>query len=418
MTARSFVTKLLKFKGFCTVSHWWENREREFVVAVKPYKNGCRCPECDRRGKIVHTAKKPRRWRDVRVCGQTVYLSYRPREILCPAHGRVQEAIPWAAPSAQVSYRYDYVLLRMCAEMPQSVVAEHLGVPTSTLSDQLHRAIERGRQGHKIRDLKTIGIDEISYARGHKYATVVYDLERSCVVWIGDGKGRETIDRFFEEVLSDYQKSKIKWACCDISEAYIGAIKDHCKNVKLVLDRFHIVKKLNEAVDEVRKEQWREANGKEGKAQRQALKGLRWLLLRHSVTRTRKDTKTLKELEKWNRRIYRAWRLKDEFEQFWEYNRSSAAANFLESWTATAMRSRLDPIKHFVKTLRNHSEDILAFIDTRLTNAVSEGLNRIIRMIKNRASGFRTLDAFSDLIFLCVGDVNIADQIPMRFRTL
>jgi transposase len=317
-----------------------------------------------------------------------------------------------------VTYRYDYVLLRMCADMPQKVVAEHLGIATSTLSGQLHRAIERGRAGHKIRGLKTIGIDEISYARGHKYATVVYDLERSCVVWIGTGKGRDTIDRFFDEELSDYQKAKIKWACCDISDAYIGAIKNHCKNARLVLDRFHIVKKLNEAVDEVRKEQWREAKGREHQEKRRALRGLRWVLLRHSVNRTRKDAKTLQALEKWNRRIYRAWRLKDEFEQFWEYKRRSPAESFLKSWTATAMRSRLDPIKKFVKTLRNNAEDILAFVETRLTNAVAEGLNRIIRIIKNRASGFRTFDAFSDLIFLCVGDVNIADQIHKRFRTL
>jgi len=413
MTARRLLSKLLKFKGFLAVGFWWESRGRDLVVAVKPHKNGGRCPECGHRGKIVRTLA-PRRWRDSRVCGQTVWLSYGPREIRCRTHGQVVEVIPWAALFSRVTYRFEYTMLRLCQSTTQKVVADLLGIPPSTLSDLLHRAIARGREGHKIRGLRTIGIDEISYAKKHKYATIVYDLDRSCVVWIGAGKGRETIDRFFTEALSDYQKSRIQWACCDMSEAYMGAIKTHCQNATLVLDRFHIVKKLNEAVDEVRKEQWRDASKKD----RKALKGLRWLLYRHSSTRSRKDTRTLKELEKLNRRIYRAWRLKDEFEQFWDYRTSWAARRFLKSWTATAMRSRLPSIKRFVRTLREHEEDIVAFVETRLTNAISEGLNRIIQIIKNRASGFRGLDPFSDMIYLAVGDVDIPAQIPARFRTL
>ena len=413
MTAVRLVSKLLKFKGFRAVGFWWERWGRDFVVAVKPYKNGCLCPKCGNRGKIVRTLK-PRYWRDSRVCGQTVWFVYGPREIRCRTHGQVVEEIPWSAPSSRVTYRFEYAMLWMCSDMTQKTAADLLDIASSTLSDLLHRAIKRGREGHKIRGVKTVGIDEISYAKGHKYATVVYDLDRSCVVWIGAGKGRETIDRFFTEALSDYQRTQIQWACCDMSDAYMGAIKHHCKNATLVLDRFHIVKALNNAVDDVRKEQWREAS----KEDRKALKGLRWILYRHSSTRSRKNTKTLKALEKSNRRIYRAWRLKDEFEQFWDYKAPWAARRFIEGWTATAMRSRLEPIKKFVRMLRTHAEDILAFIQTRLTNAISEGLNRIIQIVKNRASGFRSLDPFKDLIFLTVGDVDIPAQIPARFHTL
>ena len=413
MTAVRLVSKLLKFKGFRAVDFWFEGRGRgDLVIAVKPHKTGCRCPQCGRRGRIVHTLA-PRRWRDVRVCGRTVWLQHCPREIRCPTHGRRVELPPWAEPTARTSYRFEYLLLRYCQAMPQKAAAQMLGVASSTLSDILHRIIGRVRQRHKIRGLKTIGIDEISYAKGHKYATVVYDLERSCVVWVGRGKARQTIEKFFRH-LSDYQKANIKRACCDMSEAFMGAIQAHCPNAQLVLDRFHVVKALNDAVDEVRKEQWRQASTKE----RISLKGLRWLLYRHSSNRTRQDTQTLKALEKANRRIYRAWRLKDEFEQLWEYKARWAAVAFLKRWTTTALRSRLDPLRKFVRTLREHSAGILAFVDTRLTNAVAEGLNRIVRMVKNRASGFRTLDAFADMIFLCVGDLDIPAQIPARFRTL
>jgi transposase len=243
--------------------------------------------------------------------------------------------------------------------MPPQAAARVLRIPKSTLSDLLHRTITRIRDGHRIRALKTFGIGEVSYSKGHKYATVVYDLDRARVIRVGPGKGRETIERFFTEQLSDYQKRQITGACCDMSQTYIGAIEQHCPNASFVLDRFHVVK---------------------------ALKGLPWLLFRHSSNRSKKDTRILNALHKGNRRIHRAWVLKDEFEQFWEYKAPWAAARFLKGWTTTALKSRLEPIRKFVKTLRENIHRILPFVETRLTNATAEGLNRIIRMTKNRAS--------------------------------
>jgi transposase len=321
--------------------------------------------------------------------------------------------IPWADSHARVSYRFEVVMLLYCQMMTQKSGAKILRIAKSTLSDLLHRSIERLRDGHRIRGLKSIAVDEISYCKGHKYATVVYDMDRACVVWVGKGKGRESIDRFFAEALSNYQKEKIQWACCDMSQTYIGAIEEHCPNATLVLDRFHIVKALNEAVDEVRKEQWREASADE----RKALKGLRWLLFKHSSNRSKKDSHTLNALRKGNRRIHRAWVLKDEFEHFWEYRAPWAAERFLKRWTTTALKSRLEPIRTFVRMLRKHMHRILPFIDTGITNAKAEGLNRIIKIVKNRASGFRTLPAFTDMIFLTVGDVDLPAQIPSRFHT-
>ncbi len=298
--------------------------------------------------------------------------------------------------------------------MTQKAAAMLLHIAPSTLSDMLHRAVTRVRQNHRIRNLKTIGVDEISYCKGHKYATIAYDLKKACVVWIGKGKGGETINKFFNEVLSDYQKRHIRWASCDMSRAYITAIEEHCPNATLVLDRFHIVKALNEAVDEVRKEQWRQAAADE----RKALKGLRWLLFRHSNTRKPKDTRILNALSKGNRRIHRAWVLKDEFEHFWEYRATWAAERFLKRWTTTVLRSRLQPMRDFVKMIRKHSHRILPYVGSRLTNAIAEGINRIIKIVKNRASGFRHLQAFSDMIFLTVGDVDIPEQIPKNFRAI
>jgi len=413
MTINKFIRKLLKLKGLCVTGFKFANRNTVLNLWVKPHKNGCLCPYCGRRGRIVRTMM-PRMWRDLPVCGCCVLFWYCPREIQCPTHGRIQEDIPWAESYARITYRFEYAMLIYCQLMTQKAAAKILHIAGSTLSDQLHRSITRIRDGHRIRGLKCVGIDEISYCKGHKYATIVYDLDRSCVVWVGQGKGRDTIDIFFNEVLSDYQKSKIKWGCCDMSETYIGAIEDHCLNATLVLDRFHVVKALNKAVDEVRKEQWRNACADE----RKALKGLRWLLFKHSSNRSKKDSRILNALRKGNRRIHRAWVLSDEFERFWDYKVEWAAKRFLKRWMTTALKSRIEPIRKFVRTIKKHIGRILPFIGSRLTNAIGEGLNRIIKIVKNRASGFRTLHPFTDMIFLTVGDVDIPAQIPAKFRAL
>jgi len=413
MTNGKFIRKLLRLKGLMVTAFWFKARNKELHLLVKPHKNGCRCPKCGRRAKIIQILEV-RKWRDVSVCGCTVFFHYCPREIMCPTHGRIQEEIPWAAPLARVTYRFEYLCLVYSKLMTQKAAAEILHIASSTFSDILHRTITRIRNGHKIRGLKAIGVDEISYLKGHKYVTIVYDLERSCVVWVGKGKSRAAIDKFFNEELSTYQKEQIKWASCDMSETYIGAIEDHCPNAKLVLDRFHIVKALNDALDEVRKEQWRKAT----KDERKALKGLRWLLFKHPSKRSEEDQAILKQLKKGNTRIYRACVLKDEFNLFWDFEDTEEAKGFLKRWGTTALKSRLEPIRKFVRTIRKHADHIITFIDSRLTNAIAEGLNRIIKIVKNRASGFRSLSSFIDLIYLTVGDVDIPGSISAKFHTL
>ena len=186
-------------------------------------------------------------WDDAAVLGMKVRFHYAPKEIDCPTHGRVQEQLSWAAAYSRITYRLEYRICALCQIMTQKAAAEILLMPTSTLSDLLHRVITRVREGHRIRGLTTVGVDEISYCRGRKFATIVYDLDRACVVWVGKGKGRETIDVFFGEALSEDQRKRVLWASCDMSEAYINAIKHHLPNVNLVIDRFHIVKALQKS---------------------------------------------------------------------------------------------------------------------------------------------------------------------------
>lgn len=414
MSNTKLLSKILRLKEMKVTWFRFQSRDKELHLGVKTYKNGSRCPECARRCPIVRHAVAERSWKDLAVFGLQVFLHYAPKEIECPTHGLIQEEIPWAFAYERVTYRLEFRICALAQRMTQKAAAEIVKMPASTFSDILHRVIERVRNGHKIRGLVTVGVDEISYLKGRKYATIVYDLDRSQVVWVGKGKGRETIDQFFNEELSEAQRKRIRTASCDMSRAYTEAIKHHCPNATLVIDRFHVVKALNEAVDEVRKEQWRTFD----KEERKAIKGLRWLLGMHSDNRTPEQTRFLRNLRGSNRRIHRAWVLKDEFEHFWNYTYEGAAERFLKRWITAALRTRIPSLREFVGTLRNHYDNILAFITVRITNAVGEGLNRIMKIVKNRASGFANLDSFADIIFLTVGNVDIPAQIPSRLRTL
>ncbi|MDY6974350.1 MAG: helix-turn-helix domain-containing protein [Thermodesulfobacteriota bacterium] len=173
MTACKLIRKLLNIKGLLVTAFELKFRDRTINLWVKPYKNGCHCPHCNRRRRIVRTMDSPRVWRDLPICGWSVFFWFRPREIICPIHSRVQEDIPWANAYAHVTYRFEYSMLVYCQLMTQKAAARLLRIPKSTLSDLLHRTITRIREGHNIRRLTAVGIDEISYGKRHKYATIV-----------------------------------------------------------------------------------------------------------------------------------------------------------------------------------------------------------------------------------------------------
>ncbi len=224
MSNLKLLYKILRLDGMKITQFWFKNRDKELHLAVKPYKNGGCCPECGRRGRIVRQTSTFRCWEDLTLMGMKILLWYVPKEIYCPTHGRLQETIPWTPAYSRITYRLEWRICALCQIMTQKAAAEILKMAPSTLSDLLHRIIARVRDGHKIRGVTTLGVDEISFLKGRKFATLVYDLDRARVLWVGSGKGRESIDRFFNECLSEGQKARIRWASCDMSRAYTGAI--------------------------------------------------------------------------------------------------------------------------------------------------------------------------------------------------
>jgi len=412
MTNNKLLSTILQVKGLRICDFELRSKEKVLRMIVKPHKNGCRCPICGRRGSIVRTLDG-RTWRDLVIAGWACVFVYCPREIACPKHGDIQERIPWARPLARTTHRLDFALLTYAKNMTQKMASELLYLPKSTVSDIICKLVNQAREGHSIERITTIGIDEVSYAKGKKFATLVYDLDRSCVVWAGKGKKREIIDSFFTEVLTQKQRDNVLWASTDMCETYMNAIGRHCENATLVLDRFHVAKALGNAVDEVRKEEWRKASV----AGRKVLKGLRWLLRIRADNRTEEQRETIKQLKRSNQRIFRASTLKDEFDMIWTMKSERTATVHFNAWCKSALLSRLNSFRTFVGTMRKNFPCVVTYISSNgLSNAVAEGLNRIIKLGKNRASGFKSFEAFRSMIFLLVGDLNIADTIPKEYR--
>ena len=331
MSATKAIAKLLKLHSILKIAGVRFGRDGALMLEVKPFKNGARCPQCGRRGRRVRSRPRTRQWRDLPVAGREVTLGYAPREIVCRTHGRTEEEIPWAARHARVSYRFEYAVLRRCKVMTQKAAAQLLQMPASSLSDQLHRSMERYRSGHRVRGLLVIGIDESSYRKRHKYATLVYDLERSVVVWVGLGRGRATIDPFFDHQLSDYQKSQIHTGCCDMSEAYMGAISSHARMPNWCSTDSTSSRRSTMPLTTYARNSGAKRAPRTEKLSRDCAGCCTGI---HPLVRA--GTRRLSgRWEKHNRRIYRAWRLKDEFEQLWTFN---------APWACTAILQAMDDL--------------------------------------------------------------------------
>ena len=225
-----------------------------------------------------------------------------PRGIECPTLGRVHEQILTAARYARNTYQLQWRISMFSHAMTQKAGTEVLRMPRSTLSGLPHRGITARRDGHRTGGRIRLEADEISYCKGRKFTTLLYHLEHATAMWVGARQGCATVDPCFSEASSKYQRYKIHWAGCDISPAYTDAIKHHCPNATLVIDRFHLTKPLNDGIDAVHKEKWRILPGEQHKA----IKGLRCHLYRPPGTHTKGRTPALTRLRHSNRRVHRA----------------------------------------------------------------------------------------------------------------
>lgn len=238
--------------------------------------------------------------------------------------------------------------------------------------------------------IRALGVDEIAYSRGHQYLTLVYQIEAGLVrlLWVGKERTVKTFEGFFDR-LGQEVCAGVEFLCSDMWRPYIRVIRERCSKAVHILDRFHIVAKMNEALDDVRAEEAR-ALVRDGQAP--LLKKSRWCILKRRENLTVNQQGRLKELLRCNLKSVRAYLLKEDFQQLWEYASPTWAGKFLDGWCRDAMRSRLEPMKKIARMCRRHRELILNWFKAkgRISNGVVEGMNNKAKLTIRKSYGFRS----------------------------
>jgi transposase len=304
------------------------------------------------------------------------------------------EDFPWAEPWARVTTALSNAVAKLARELSWQGTARQYGLNWKSVAAIVKRAVAYGLRHRARPPVHVIGIDEVSRRKGQIYLTVVYDLERRVLLWVGDDRTEEAVRPFFTEEMGRRRCQTLRVVCMDMWAAYANLVREHATNAEILFDRFHIVKHLNEAVDAVRLELWRQLTAK----QRVPFKGTRWLLLKNP---TGDQKERLSTLVRWNAPIVRAYYLKEAFQLFWFYRQPKRAKEHLEKWMRSAMSSRLEPFKKFVRMLRSHLDGILPWTRQRVSNGAVEGMNNKIKSISHRSFGFRTAENFIAAIYHC-----------------
>jgi transposase len=250
-----------------------------------------------------------------------------------------------------------------------------------------------------------IGIDEIAVWAGHKYLTVVYQIDagRRRLLWIGRDRTKATLEAFFTQFGAARCKA-LTFVCTDMWQNYLDVIKKHAGQALNILDRYHVVAKLNKAIDEVRAKEARELAGKGHKP---ILKYTRWCFLKRKENRTLTQRRKLREVLRYPLRTVRAFLLKEAFQCFWAYKSATWAGWFLDKWCTRAMRSRLEPMKRIAKMLRSHRALLLNWFKAKgeIALGVVEGLNGNAKLAIRKARGFRTYEALETALYHQLGDL-------------
>jgi len=392
----TFIRKQLHLKAH-TVTKVEETDEYMLVHIDRLGKRLLRCGVCRQRCLEVHDIRREREWRDLSMRKLPLKLRYRPRRVECPRCGVRVEDFPWAEPWARVTTALSNAVAGLARELSWKGTAREYGLNWKSVATIVKRAVQYGLKHRKRPPVHAIGIDEVSRRKGQVYLTVVYDLERRVLLWVGDNRTEEAVRPFFTKEMGPRRCRTLQVVCMDMWAAYAKLVRDHAVNAQILFDRFHIVKHLNEAVDAARRDLWRQLTTKE----RVSFKGTRWLLLKNPWNLSSGQKERLSTLVRWNSPLVRAWYLKESFQLFWTYKQPWRAKQHLLKWMNSAMRSRLEPFKKFVGMLRSHLDGVLAWTKTRLSNGAVEGMNNKIKSISHRSFGFRTAEAFIAAIYHC-----------------
>jgi transposase len=377
------------FRGFVYHHARFTTDRKSIEISVRPRKGSAAiCSRCHQPGSGYDQLPE-RRFEFIPLWGYFVFLLYAMRRVNCRRCGVVTvEEVPWGEGKRTLTKAYMLFLARWARRLSWKETAQAFRTSWEKVFDAVEYVVQFGLAHRTLGQVDAIGVDEIQYAKGHKYLTLVYqiDIGITRLLWVGKERTIESFQGFFtamgQEVIS-----KIVFICSDMWEPYLKVIREKCSEEALhILDRFHIVAKMNTALDEVRAEETRRMKH-EGRDP--VLKKSRWLLLKRSENLGDEQHFRLRDLLRYNLKTVRAYLLKEAFQQLWDYNSPAWAGKFLDEWCRQTLRSRIEPMKKIARSLRQHRELILNYFRAQklISSGVVEGLNNKAKVTMRKSYG-------------------------------
>jgi transposase len=350
-----------------------------------------RCSACGA-SDVVARGHVERRFRTLPIGSRPTFIKLPISRVECRACRVVRQvAIPFADARRSFTKRFERYALELSQSTTIFDVAAHLNVGWDTIKEIQRRNLERRFGKPKLKHLRHIAIDEIAVAKGHRYLTVVMDLESGAVVFVGDGKGADALNGFWKRLRPS--RAKIEAVAMDMSAGYRGAVSAHLPNATIVFDHFHVIKLFNDRLSQLRRDLHREATEMMHK---DVLKGTRWLLLKNpeNLDAERNEKARLEEALALNKPLATAYYMKEDLRQFWEQPGKRFATAFLNDWIRRAEASGIKMLQQMAKTLAAHRSGLLAYYDAMITTGPLEGTNNKIKTMKRQAYGFRDHEFF------------------------
>lgn len=379
-------------------------RERRVDVWVEhPPELSWSCAECKRSSPLYDHAEE-RIWRHLDSCDFKTFLHARPPRVNCPEHGVRQVRLPWADPNGRFTLVFERKAIDVLKETDVKGAGNILDLSWDEAWPIMERAVGRGQLAKEKRVLSKLSVDEKAIAKGHTYLTIVCDIDAGTVEYVGDDRKKASLDAFYQS-LSPEQLNAIQAVSMDMWEPFVSSTKQHVPNAteKIVFDRFHIMQHMNDAVDQVRRQERRLLGAKEG----EVLAGSKHLWLYAYENVPEKHRERFEVLKESNLRTSRAWAIKENLRELWEYRSPHWAREHWKRWYHWAMSSRLTPVKDVARMIHDHLTNVLTFVKHRITTATSEGLNAKIQNVKRRAYGFRNKQHFKTAIFFHCGGLDL-----------
>ena len=380
---------IFALEGYQTVATRFEGRKIILEVeSTKPL----RCPVCNGMN-VVRRGCYPRDFLAPPIGHKEVVIRWAVPRVECRDCGVVRRVrIPFASDSKRYTKRLEkYVLSLLRAATIQDVAAIS-GLSWDVVKNIQKHHLNRRYRRVRLKGVKRIAIDEIAISKGHRYLTVVLDLDSGRVLFVGDGKGADALKPFWKRV-KRCKQCKVTCVAIDMSPAYISAVSGNLPDAHMVFDRFHIVKLCNEMLTKLRRALFNEATELMHK---NVLKGTRWLLLKNpdNLDLSRNEARRLNEALELNQPLATAYYMKEELRQFWEQKDKLTAGELLYDWVYRAEASGIGLLKAFAKTVVTHRDGILAWYDDKISTGPLEGTNNKIKTMKRQAYGYRDTEFF------------------------